>query len=73
MFSQMNHSLHDLAVLFAAVHVPGSDVSRQDALNGERVEQGKSHSLCVCCNPGFSVLWFVARTAVSACESAPGL
>ncbi len=34
MFSQMNHSLQGLVVLFCAVSIPGSDVPRQDALDG---------------------------------------
>ncbi len=34
----MNHSLQGLAVLFSAVPEPGSDVPRQDALNGAGVE-----------------------------------
>ena len=38
MFSQANHSLQGLAVLFGAVSIPGSDVPHQDALDGAGVE-----------------------------------
>ncbi len=38
MLGRTNHSLQGLTVLFGAVPIPGSDVPRQDALDGAGIE-----------------------------------